>query len=223
MGWILPTAHPRIRGEHPCPSRHCRKPIGSSPYARGTRTRSRSRIAACRFIPAYAGNADCPEATGGYVAVHPRIREERWVIRRSVISHPGSSLHTRETPPCQRDQGCFCRFIPACAGNARARFTKARSWPVHPRIRGERAVGARVVEPVAGLSPHARGTLRRQQRGSPGRRFIPAYAGNASDEEGADCCFPVHPRIRGERLREDCLLRRSHGSSPHSRGTRSLL
>ena len=148
------------------------------------------------------------------------MRGERWVIRRSVISHPGSSPHTRETPPCQRDQGCFCRFIPACAGNARARFTKARSWPVHPRIRGERAVGARVVEPVAGLSPHARGTLRRQQRGSPGRRFIPAYAGNASDEEGADCCFPVHPRIRGERLMRRRWLGRPVGSSPHTRGTR---
>ena len=147
------------------------------------------------------------------------MRGERWVIRRSVISHPGSSPHTRETPPCQRDQGCFCRFIPACAGNARARFTKARSWPVHPRIRGERAVGARVVEPVAGLSPHARGTLRRQQRGSPGRRFIPAYAGNASDEEGADCCFPVHPRIRGERITDKRTGLVHDGSSPHTRGT----
>ena len=147
------------------------------------------------------------------------MRGERWVIRRSVISHPGSSPHTRETPPCQRDQGCFCRFIPACAGNARARFTKARSWPVHPRIRGERAVGARVVEPVAGLSPHARGTLRRQQRGSPGRRFIPAYAGNASDEEGADCCFPVHPRIRGERRFIGSTALLCGGSSPHTRGT----
>ena len=153
---------------------------------------------------------------------HPRIRGERWVIRRSVISHPGSSPHTRETPPCQRDQGCFCRFIPACAGNARARFTKARSWPVHPRIRGERAVGARVVEPVAGLSPHTRGTPLHRLYGAPVRRFIPAYAGNESLISARASCTTVHPRIRGERGTARITSARPSGSSPHTRGTHVL-
>ena len=179
-----------MRGEHGPGAGAGSRPVGSSPHTRGTPETVAPLPRAHRFIPAYAGNADCPEATGGYVAVHPRIREERWVIRRSVISHPGSSLHTRETPPCQRDQGCFCRFIPACAGNARARFTKARSWPVHPRIRGERAVGARVVEPVAGCEK------------------IAYYADHT-----------VHPRIRGERDRCSDSWLRPLGSSPHTRGT----
>ena len=139
-----------------------------------------------------------------------------------MISHPGSSPHTRETPPCQRDQGCFCRFIPACAGNARARFTKARSWPVHPRIRGERAVGARVVEPVAGLSPHTRGTPLHRLYGAPVRRFIPAYAGNESLISARASCTTVHPRIRGERGTARITSARPSGSSPHTRGTHVL-
>ena len=148
------------------------------------------------------------------------MRGERWVIRRSVISHPGSSPHTRETPPCQRDQGCFCRFIPACAGNARARFTKARSWPVHPRIRGERSQRAPRTLATSGSSPHTRGTIPAPPPPSTRSRFIPAYAGNAPFGGSSTGEKAVHPRIRGERTGGQTALPSIIGSSPHTRGTR---
>ena len=136
-----------------------------------------------------------------------------------MISHPGSSPHTRETPPCQRDQGCFCRFIPACAGNARARFTKARSWPVHPRIRGERRFIGSTALLCGGSSPHTRGTSVLVPADVDRERFIPAYAGNESLISARASCTTVHPRIRGERIQRSLAGLGFGGSSPHTRGT----
>ncbi len=77
-----------------------------------------------------------------------------------------------------------------------------RTFSVHPRVRGERAIG--------GLRQLA--TV----------RFIPACAGNAAglptDPSGAT----VHPRVRGERTRCPCALRYRPGSSPRARGTLAL-
>ena len=51
-------------------------------------------------------------------------------------------------------------------------------------------------------------------------RFIPAYAGNATVCPSRRRAKPVHPRIRGERFLKFAAHLNSHGSSPHTRGTR---
>ena len=55
---VLPLAvHPRIRGERTGFVLRFRMATGSSPHTRGTLSAHASAADACRFIPAYAGNA----------------------------------------------------------------------------------------------------------------------------------------------------------------------
>ena len=74
-----------------------------------------------------------------------------------------------------------------------------------------------------GSSPHTRGTRWRLSDEAGAFRFIPAYAGNAALHIVCVLPLAVHPRIRGERpyLASFRIIR--SGSSPHTRGTRSLL
>ena len=115
------------------------------------------------------------------------------------------------------------RFIPACTGNASA---LSPSWPassVHPRMCGECAVSAITAACRFGSSPHVRGTPCEDDGSVPARRFIPACAGNASRPAAGSRPCAVHPRMRGERQRENDHAPRDDGSSPHARGTRGQI
>ena len=70
------AVHPRSRGEHEKSMPWTVMPIGSSPLARGTRTRRRKERRAHRFIPARAGNTSWTSVTVLITAVHPRSRGE---------------------------------------------------------------------------------------------------------------------------------------------------
>ncbi len=71
----------------------------------------------------------------------------------------GSSPHARGTLALRQWKKASCRFIPACAGNARAEKMPCRDDTVHPRMRGERDYILSFDPYLAGSSPHARGTL----------------------------------------------------------------
>ena len=134
----------------------------------------------------------------------------------------GSSPHTRGTHKRATGKRRVQRFIPAYAGNAPARPFRCPRCPVHPRIRGERVPCD--IRPAAaiGSSPHTRGTLSTRGAVRVRQRFIPAYAGNAIMARKSLDTNPVHPRIRGERITPIKLYASSGGSSPHTRGTRTL-
>ena len=87
-------------------------------------------------------------------------------------------------------------------------------------MRGERSSSPLMYRRRPGSSPHARGTLRCRLYGAPGRRFIPACAGNAPTYTAAPVGPTVHPRMRGERPPQEMAERTGYGSSPHARGTR---
>ncbi len=72
-----------------------------------------------------------------------------------------------------------------------------------------------------GLSPLARGTLRRQFWEERTDRFIPAGAGNTIAGDGTKLSQSVYPRWRGEHRRYFRILGRGDGLSPLARGTRS--
>ena len=73
-----------------------------------------------------------------------------------------------------------------------------------------------------GSSPHTRGTLGICLLPCGVDRFIPAYAGNTSCKRPARRRSSVHPRIRGEHSWLHIPYGKRDGSSPHTRGTRSL-
>ena len=74
---ISNAVHPRIRGERNEHLPELWRGCGSSPHTRGTLKSAEDRIAAFRFIPAYAGNATTTSRKRGVASVHPRIRGER--------------------------------------------------------------------------------------------------------------------------------------------------
>ena len=137
-GQVSPPVHPRMRGE-----RHCcryRFPVvtGSSPHARGTPSGRGAAPARSGFIPACAGNAFSPDSSRWSYTVHPRMRGEREDLGRIQPMATGSSPHARGTRLITRSRSRVERFIPACAGNARAAPGWGWGHTVHPRMRGER-------------------------------------------------------------------------------------
>ena len=192
---------------------------GASPHARGTRPRSAWRLPAGRFIPACAGNAGQIRRRILPQPVHPRMRGERAESPKSVLPRSGSSPHARGTLSILVCLVCAGRFIPACAGNAATDKRGKSRKPVHPRMRGERHKFLGIVLPVAGSSPHARGTLIAGPVEHLGPRFIPACAGNAAQSQSVAHQRTVHPRMRGERSAGGDANVSSYGSSPHARGT----
>ena len=98
----------------------------------------------------------------------------------------------------------FCRFIPACAGNAaNARFMALAVVGSSPRVRGTPLRRSPTLARY-GSSPRVRGT--RADDLATSRRFIPACAGNARCQASVPG-ITVHPRVCGERDRGHSALR----------------
>ena len=156
------SVHPRAGGEHLLVQVGSAYFIGSSPRGRGTPLRSRR---AWR----------CP-------TVHPRAGGEHDKLRLRLRSRSGSSPRGRGTPPPGNRPESQHRFIPARAGNTAPRAECAPVDPVHPRAGGEHPVTTPVRRSSNGSSPRGRGTHRRNPRVAGIIRFIPARAGNTSDQ-----------------------------------------
>ena len=114
------------------------------------------------------------------------------------------------------------RIIPAYAGSTSRVMPEGLAAADHPRIRGEHCRAGRPGWPRAGSSPHTRGAP-----DAPGGReysgwIIPAYAGSTPSPSISATPTPDHPRIRGEHVRRQKNDPAWHGSSPHTRGARSL-
>ena len=213
------AVHPRIRGERYDRAGLLVIQVGSSPHTRGTLGHAVEHDQNRRFIPAYAGNAHRVRFGIDGRAVHPRIRGERCPYVGAAAKNIGSSPHTRGTRHFERRGAVSERFIPAYAGNAKGGSDGGSPGAVHPRIRGERLYPSSPIYRADGSSPHTRGTLAATDESLPVRRFIPAYAGNASSPTERSESQTVHPRIRGERKFKVCGVTIDTGSSPHTRGT----
>ena len=154
---------------------------GSSPRVRGTRDWRRAGIT--------------------FPAVHPRVCGERNVERQLVRAFAGSSPRVRGTQHQLALLDLVLRFIPACAGNATSRPRPCATWPVHPRVCGERSFHLSGIAITTGSSPRVRGTLDTSLEAVCPRRFIPACAGNAHSA-GRRQPRPggSSPRVRGTRF-----------------------
>ena len=156
---VLPSVHPRLRGELHEPMRAQNPQIGSSPLTRGTRSKKSS--------------------IESIIPVHPRLRGELVEHLAVFSAKVGSSPLTRGTLIVFLLSLICLRFIPAYAGNSIGSrgFEKCRT--VHPRLRGELNNRIRSQINIYGSSPLTRGTHLRLCRKQKLKRFIPAYAGNS--------------------------------------------
>jgi len=72
----------------------------------------------------------------------------------------GSSPRVRGTVHVDGWRVDTARFIPACAGNSRAKMIADMVSAVHPRVCGEQETGAIEGYGAVGSSPRVRGTVR---------------------------------------------------------------
>ena len=151
-----------------------------------------------RFTPAYAGKGLRQSRHQHSVPVHPRIRGEGLGWNGAGGCLDGSPPHTRGRGADRQRLPDTERFTPAYAGKGINGRTVGRTFPVHPRIRGEGTTNDRFPVPRAGSPPHTRG--RGLLRRASGRRFgfTPAYAGKGAAWLTSTMPRSVHPRIRGE-------------------------
>ncbi len=211
--------HPRRRGEHTISRTLEAGSTGSSPQARGTHRKPCAAGRRCRFIPAGAGNTSETMCRRPSLSVHPRRRGEHPISAAMCWPSGGSSPQARGTHPDAGAQRCQRRFIPAGAGNTSSGYSPGSSRTVHPRRRGEHAVGDDTPVSTNGSSPQARGTLELGALMTEVARFIPAGAGNTVWHATRALPWAVHPRRRGEHLNNSALALAFFGSSPQARGT----
>ncbi len=175
----LNAVYPRWRGELTNAAHQGVSSSGLSPLARGTRHMPDHMCSNGRFIPAGAGNSRSRGRHGQSMSVYPRWRGELTMYDRKTSDWRGLSPLARGTLISLAIINRLTRFIPAGAGNSRARGDSGRACTVYPRWRGELAALFSLKTIKLGLSPLARGTrgyapLRVRQT-----RFIPAGAGNS--------------------------------------------
>ena len=215
-------AHPRSRGENRTGGQRTHLWDGSSPLTRGKLTHAVSERETEGLIPAHAGKTDRARRWVAAHRAHPRSRGEN----PKPVAPPepgwGSSPLTRGKHVAVRVLLRPDGLIPAHAGKTPYRQLRGGTSWAHPRSRGENLRGAHVRLGMSGSSPLTRGKPSETARQGIRRRLIPAHAGKTPSRSPRLNPAGAHPRSRGENGEakvQDSLV---EGSSPLTRGKRSV-
>ena len=154
---------------------------------------------------------------------HPRSRGEHTCFLGARAYGLGSSPLTRGAPTDLIDRATADRLIPAHAGSTLATRRRSAMRGAHPRSRGEHVCGFVTLVVRMGSSPLTRGARVCGFVSTAVARLIPAHAGSTPDS-GRDQSKPwAHPRSRGEHSLHRPVHLQSGGSSPLTRGARTML
>ena len=113
-------------------------------------------------------------------------------------------------------------FFPAHTGKTSSFSWLLRRSADHLRSHGENFFAGTHVGVCPGSSPLTRGKRGLIPGAAHGTRLIPAHAGKTPKKQIIHLSFPAHPRSRGENEMLDGWLEARVGSSPLTRGKRSL-
>ena len=189
--------HPRSRGVYEAGQARSRRPLGSSPLARGLLTPGAQEAYAAGIIPARAGfTRPCARAHHAR-GDHPR---SRGVYARALTASAvadGSSPLARGLRRRTHYFPLFSRIIPARAGFTSTLWELDPEHGDHPRSRGVYTERSEEDRQALGSSPLARGLPTAAERPARAHGIIPARAGFTLLPP-----FPYprawdHPRSRG--------------------------
>ena len=155
------------------------------------------------ITPACAGKSMMSCTTLTVTGDHPRVCGEK----HDVMYDPDRD---RGSPPRVRGKAsgswkCFCAMgiTPACAGKRTQYFPACSCIWDHPRVCGEKSFGDVVALDAIGSPPRVRGKVAICPACSASSGITPACAGKSP----ASCHWPTvqrdHPRVCGEKERED--------------------
>ena len=137
-------------------------------------------------------------------------------------SVPGSSPLTRGKRHTERHHTFRVGLIPAHAGKTLWWLRNSRMVWAHPRSRGENSASALAFSRPHGSSPLTRGKLPRELVDVLSEGLIPAHAGKTPPRASACRRSRAHPRSRGENWNAMRKRSKGAGSSPLTRGKRSV-
>ena len=88
----------------------------------------------------------------------------------------------------------------------------------HPRVCGEKSIGALILWRTSGSPPRLRGKVADRGIMNRDEGITPAYAGKSCVECASIAPGWDHPRICGEKAASTAIPSRGQGSPPHMRG-----
>ena len=199
-----------------------RQSVGSSPLTRGKRISSTETAAYARLIPAHAGKTATGATSSRITTAHPRSRGENPAPTSCGCEPTGSSPLTRGKRHTERHHTFRVGLIPAHAGKTLWWLRNSRMVWAHPRSRGENSASALAFSRPHGSSPLTRGKLPRELVDVLSEGLIPAHAGKTPPRASACRRSRAHPRSRGENWNAMRKRSKGAGSSPLTRGKRSV-
>ena len=191
---------------------------GSPPRGRGKGGVIRYTNFTHRITPAWAGKSIPVNEIDGMKKDHPRVGGEKVTHNTDRKSRSGS-------PPRGRGKGIqrvvlfiTRRITPAWAGKSLGfRWCCYVCWD-HPRVGGEKFLGPLDVLPHGGSPPRGRGKEVDTLRFACCHGITPAWAGKRYAQGGASTPGGDHPRVGGEKPRQQGNQRTGVGSPPRGRG-----
>ena len=195
---------------------------GLSPRVRGNRAVVSLVNQGDGSIPACAGKPFRRTKSGPWrKGVYPRVCGETACTDQDAEKLQGLSPRVRGNQIGQQDFLALRGSIPACAGKPLARVNNVAHCGVYPRVCGETAFFASMLEGSPGLSPRVRGNRDPPHLFADVDGSIPACAGKPKTTPRRACAGWVYPRVCGETRSERLGIATGRGLSPRVRGNRA--
>ena len=215
-------AHPRSRGENLALVQVNGAGKGSSPLTRGKQMVTAYNTRTGGLIPTHAGKTLRGRSLYRCPAAHPHSRGENLRMPSREPSAKGSSPLTRGKHGLAGWRLDAARLIPTHAGKTWLPPAPGECTRAHPHSRGENSPETSDKYVVTGSSPLTRGKRVHALARSFFLGLIPAHTGKTSPRRPCPHHAGAHPRSRGENIVSRLIAPRAIGSSPLTRGKRSV-
>ena len=190
--------HPRVCGEKRSAGLGGRDGLGSPPRMRGKDRKDTDDAGIERITPAYAGKRQPDGQRRQLHRDHPRVCGEKSLPPRPMRAQRGSPPRMRGKENSSPKRLPTIGITPAYAGKS----IRTRTGTSAPR----------------GSPPRMRGKAPDRTGDSLSPRITPAYAGKRRQNPHRATLHRDHPRVCGEKLRQNQLESRKKGSPPRMRG-----
>ena len=205
-------------GEKQSTPRNCTRRPGSPPRGRGKVTDKRLIDAMEGITPAWAGKSPTYSGCVLLARDHPRVGGEKGVRKSAGFAAYGSPQHGRGKAVFGFTVLRYARITPAWAGKSLLTIPKLTTARDHPRMGGEKRLRRQCARRSKGSPPRGRGKVHHRRGAGCSRGITPAWAGKSPHtSEGSVRCGD-HPRVGGEKHKEESSVMELQGSPPRGRG-----
>lgn len=197
---------------------HFYKNLGSPPHGRGKELSTLPVIFLFRITPALAGKRGKCGVKLAVVKDHPRVGGEKISMSSTVFFWQGSPPRGRGKGLRQLSGVAHHRSTPAWAGKSIRCTSTTRLIRDHPRMGGEKMTRRYSSVPVPGSPLRGRGKAGASMVAPALWRITPAWAGKSVSRRPRWTHTGDHPRVGGEKNKEQTRSIGKVGSPPRRRG-----